>query len=59
MYTDGYEYASCPYCGSRSTGRRNINISTVQHQNVICSNCHNRYYIEFGKGKIRASKTPF
>ena len=50
------KYANCPNCHERKLGPYNVSITSKSVTRGNCPHCGKRYKIEYGQGKIKASK---
>ncbi len=50
------KYVSCPHCKQKKLGPYNVDTSSISRTKGTCSHCKKRYMVEYGQGKIKASK---
>lgn len=50
------KYVSCPNCKQKKLGPYNVDTTSISRTRGTCSHCGKRYMVEYGQGKIKASK---
>ncbi len=50
------KYVKCPHCREKQLGPYNVGSSSVNVTRGTCVHCRKRYKIEYGKGKIKATR---
>ena len=50
------KYVNCPHCKQKKLGPYNVDTTSIQRTKGTCSHCGKRYAVEYGKGKIKATK---
>ncbi|MBR3722503.1 MAG: hypothetical protein IKN12_07015 [Selenomonadaceae bacterium] len=50
------KYANCPNCHAKKLGPYNVATTSKNVTRGTCSHCGKRYKIEYGQGRIKASK---
>ncbi len=50
------KYIKCPHCKQKELGPYTVDSSSVNRTKGNCPHCGKRYVIEYGKGKIKATK---
>lgn len=50
------KYVDCPNCKQRKLGPYNVSTTSIQRTHGNCPKCGARYTVEYGNGKIKATK---
>ena len=50
------KYVNCPNCRQKKLGPYNVDTTSTNRARGTCTHCGKRYLIEYGKGKIKATK---
>lgn len=50
------KYVNCPNCKQKKLGPYNVDTTSTNRARGTCNHCGKRYLIEYGKGKIKATK---
>ena len=50
------KYIECPNCKEHKLGPYNIDTPSTQVTHGTCPHCGKRYTVEYGNGKIKATK---
>ncbi len=50
------KYVNCPHCKQKKLGPYNVDTTSVSRTKGTCSHCGKRYAVEYGKGRIKATK---
>lgn len=50
------KYVNCPNCKQKKLGPYNVDTTSTNRARGTCTHCGKRYLIEYGKGKIKATK---
>ena len=50
------QYTVCPHCREGRLDPYNVDTSSTQRTSGTCPKCGKRYTVEYGKGKLKASK---
>lgn len=55
-YMANTKYVDCPNCKQLKLGPYNVSTTSIQRTHGNCPKCGERYTVEYGNGKIKATK---